>query len=305
MDFELTILGSSSAVPTSLRNTTAQVLHVLGRFFLIDCGEGTQLQMRKFKIPYNKINHVFISHVHGDHIFGLIGYISSMALQGRKTTLHIYTHKKLEEIIQIQLELLNTKLPYKIEFHYLDTSRNNIIYEDKRITVTSFSLKHRDVPTCGFLFKEKEKPLNIIKEKIDEYNIPISQRANIKNGLDFTTKDGIIIKNKELTTKPQKPRSYAYCSDTAYTEKFIEIIKEVNLLYHEATHANDNKERAKETYHSTAEQAAIIAQKANVSKLIIGHFSTRYPDTSIHESEARKIFPNTFAVKDGDVFIIE
>lgn len=304
MDIELTILGSSSAVPTSLRNTTAQVLNVLGRFFLIDCGEGTQLQMRKYKIPYNRINHIFISHLHGDHFFGLIGYISSMGLQGRKTPLHIYSHKKLESILKFQLEALNVNLPYQIIYHYLDTSKREIIYEDKNITVTSFSLKHRDVPTSGFLFKEKQKPLKLIKEKVEELNIPIAQRVKIKDGADYITEEGELIENKDLTTQPPAPKSYAFCSDTAYTEKFLGVIKDVDLLYHEATHANDNKKRAKQTYHSTAEQAATIALKANAKKLIIGHFSTRYTDTTQHESEARNIFPNTTAVKDGDVYRI-
>jgi len=304
MDIELTILGSSSAVPTSLRNTTAQVLNVLGRFFLIDCGEGTQLQMRKYKIPYNRINHIFISHLHGDHFFGLIGYISSMGLQGRKTPLHIYSHKKLEIILRFQLDTLNTNLPFDLIFHYLDTSKKEIIYEDKNITVTSFSLKHRDVPTCGFLFKEKEKPLKLIKEKLEELNIPIAQLVKIKAGADYITDNGEMIANNKLTTRPPNPRSYAFCSDTAYTEKFLDVINKVDLLYHEATHANDNKARAKQTYHSTAEQAATIAHKANAKKLIIGHFSTRYTDTSQHEKEAREIFPNTFAVKDGDIFKI-
>jgi len=302
MDFELSILGSSSAVPTSFRNTTAQVLNAFGRFFLIDCGEGTQLQMRKYRIPYARINHIFISHLHGDHFFGLIGFISSLALQGRTTTLHIYAHKKLEDILNFQFEALNTKLPFDIVYHYLDSSKIEVIYEDKHICVTSFSLKHRDIPTSGFLFKEKEKPLNIIKELVDEYEIPIAQRVLIKQGADFTTKEGEIIPNRELTTKPKPPRSYAFCSDTAYTEKFLDVIKNVDLLYHEATHCNDNKDRAKQTYHSTAEQAATIAKKANVKKLIMGHFSTRYKNTNTHEKEAQAIFAESYAVKDGDTF---
>lgn len=304
MEFELTILGSSSAVPTSFRNTTAQVLNAFGRFFLIDCGEGTQLQMRKYKIPYGRINNIFISHLHGDHFFGLIGFISSMSLNGRKTPLHIYSHKKLEAIINFQLDILNTKLPFEIIYHYLDTSKREVIYEDKHITVTAFSLKHRDTPTSGFLFKEKEKPLNLIKEKIEEYNISIAERVKIKAGADFITSDGELIINNKLTTKPKAARSFAFCSDTAYTEKFLDIIDGVDLLYHEATHANNLKDWAKKTYHSTAEQAATIAKKANVKKLIMGHFSTRYKDTTQHVEEAREVFPESYAVKDGDKYFL-
>ena len=300
MEFELTILGSSSAIPTSLRNTTAQVLNVLGRYFLIDCGEGTQLQLRKYKIPFNRINHIFISHIHGDHFFGLIGFISSLALQDRKTPLHVYAHKKLEDILRFQLNTINTYLPYKLIFHHLDSSKKEIIYEDKVLTVTSFSLKHRDTPTSGFLFKEKEKPLKLIKEKLEVYNIPIKDRQKIKEGMDFITENGETIKNSELTTLPSPPKSYAFCSDTAYTEKNLDILTGVNLLYHDATYANDNKERAKKTYHSTAEQAAVFAKKANAGKLLLGHFSTRYKTTRIHTKEARAIFPNTYSVKDGE-----
>jgi ribonuclease Z len=302
MEFELTILGSSSAVPTSSRNTTAQVLNAFGRFFLIDCGEGTQLQMRKYKIPYARINNIFISHLHGDHFFGLIGFICSMSLQARKTPLHIYSHKKLEAIISFQLDILNTKLPFEIIYHFLDSSKHEIIYEDKHITVTSFSLKHRDTPTSGFLFKEKEKPLNIIKTKIEEYDISIASRVKIKAGEDYITSDGDLIKNDTLTTKPKAARSYAFCSDTAYTEKFLDVIDGVDLLYHEATHANNLKDWAKKTYHSTAEQAATIAKKANAKKLIMGHFSTRYNDTDQHVKESRAVFTESYAVEDGDKY---
>jgi ribonuclease Z len=304
MELELTILGSSSAIPTSFRNTTAQVLNAFGRFFLIDCGEGTQIQLRRFKIPYKRINHIFISHLHGDHFFGLIGFISSLSLQGRKTELNIYSQKKLEQIIITQLEILNIKLSFELTFHYLDSSKHTIIYEDKNISVTSFSLKHRDIPTSGFFFKEKEKPLSLIKEMIEEYNISIVDRLKIKDGADYITSEGELIKNKFLTIKAKQAKSYAFCSDTAYTEKFIDLIKGVDLLYHEATHANDNKTRAKQTYHSTAEQAATIALKSEAKKLIMGHFSTKYKNTKQHIKEARAVFPESYAVEDGDKYQI-
>lgn len=262
------------------------------------------MQMRRFKIPYERINHVFISHLHGDHFFGLIGFISSISLQGRKTTLHIYSHKKLEDIISYQLESLNIRLSFEIIYHYLDSSKQEVIYEDKNITVTAFSLKHRDVPTSGFLFKEKGKPLNIIKEMIEKYDISIADRVKIKQGADYISKNGELIKNELLTRKANTPKSYAFCSDTAYTEKFIDLITGVDLLYHEATHANDKKARAKQTYHSTAEQAASIALKAKVKKLIMGHFSTSYPNTDTHLKEARAVFAESYAVEDGDKYLI-
>lgn len=302
MPFELTILGSNSALPISNRYPTAQVLNVLGRFFLIDCGEGTQMQLRRNKISFSKIDHILISHTHGDHIFGLIGLISTMVLLGRKKDLHIYSHSELQRYIQYQLDFLyQQEVPFRLVFHPLSFKSPQTIFQDKKVTITSFPLKHR-IATCGFLFQEMAKLPNLRKEKIDEYKIPIRDRQKIKEGADFISSDGKIATNDELVIPAEKPRSYAFCSDTAYLEEIVETIKNVDLLYHEATFAEDNKALAAETFHSTGKQAATIALKANVKRLIIGHFSARYKNPTLILDEAREVFPKTFAVEDGDVY---
>jgi ribonuclease Z len=303
--FELTILGSSSALPTSKRFPTAQVLNVLERFFLIDCGEGTQIQLRKYKVPYGRLNHIFISHLHGDHIFGLIGLISSFSLQGRTNDLHIYAHRKLEELIRFQLECLDTKLSYELVFHPIFGKEIQTLYEDKVVEVQCFPLKHGPMPCAGFLFKEKDRPRNLIKEMVDFYRIPIRAMASIKAGEDFVRDSGEVVPNGLLTKNPPRARSYAFCTDTAYLEKIVPVVQGVDLLYHEATFLKIDEKRAKKTYHSTAEQAARIAHLANVGKLIIGHFSARFKEVHEHLAEARAIFPNTEAGNDGAVFSIE
>ena len=305
MKFELTILGSSSALPTSKRFPTAQVLNVLERFFLIDCGEGAQIQLRRLKIPYHRINHIFISHLHGDHIFGLMGFISTLSLQGRTCDLHIYAHRKLEQLINFQLELLETHLSYSLVFHPIFGKDPQILYEDKVITVTSFALRHGAVPCAGFLFREKQRPRNLKKEMVQFYNIPIREMASIKDGSDFVTPDGDVVANGVLTKDPPKARSYAFCTDTAYTEKIIPIIQGVDLLYHEATFVNSENQRAKKTYHSTAHQAALMAQKAQVGQLLIGHFSARHKCADEHIKEACEVFDNVKAAEDGAVFSID
>jgi ribonuclease Z len=305
MPFQLTVLGTSSALPTSNRYPTAQVLNVLGRFFLIDCGEGTQTQMRKYKIGFSKINHIFISHLHGDHIFGLIGLISTFALIGRKNELHLYSHSELQKFLSPQIEFLYAEeLPFKIIFHPLNFKREQKIFEDSKVMVYSFPLDHR-IPTCGFRFEEKPPLPNLIASKIDQYQIPIRERQRIKEGGDFTCSDGQIILNSELTKTKHQSRSFAFCSDTRFNESYIESVRKVDLLYHEATFAKDNKELAKSTYHSTGEDAARIAQKAEVGKLIIGHFSARYKDHQTILKEAQAIFPNTEAISEGDVIQVE
>ena len=304
MPFELTILGSSSALPTSERYPTAQVLNILGRFFLIDCGEGTQIQLRRQKIGFSKIKHIFISHLHGDHYFGLIGLISTLNLLGLKTDIHIYSPSELLNLLQPQLDSIKGEGKVNLIFHPLNFKKPQKIYSDKRVEVFSFPVKH-SIPTSGFLFKEIQKQANIKKEAIQKFNIPIAKIKDIKAGFDFTTENGEVIPNKKLTTPPPKPRSYAFCTDTAYHEPIIDIIKDVDLLYHEATFPEEMKDFARKTLHSTATDAAKIAKLANVKKLIIGHFSARYNDASLFESEARSIFENTVAAKDGKTYKVK
>jgi len=304
MPFQLTILGSSSAMPTSERYPTAQVLNVLGRFFLIDCGEGTQHQLRKNRIGFSKINHIFISHLHGDHFFGLIGLISTMVLLGRKTELHIYAHSELQRYTKFQLEFLEMNdLGFPLVFHPLNFKKPQIIFEDKKIKISSFPLKHR-IACCGFRFEEQPREANIIKEKIREYNIPIREIKNIKVGADFTTEAGEIIPNELLVIPAAPPRSYAYCSDTAFSEKIIPEVAKVDLLYHEATFANAEASVARETFHSTGAQAAQIAMAADVKKLLIGHFSARYKSFKQILDEAQKVFAQTEAAEDNTTHTI-
>jgi len=305
MPFQLTILGTSSALPTSNRYPTAQVLNVSGRFFLIDCGEGTQTQMRKYKIGFSRINHIFISHLHGDHIFGLIGLISTFALIGRENDLHIYSHSELQKFLSPQVEFLYAEeLPFKIIFHPLNFKKEQKIYVDSKVNVYSFPLDHR-ISTCGFRFEEKPALPNLLPEKIKEYQIPIRERQRIKEGGDFITSDGRIIPHSELTKNKHRARTFAFCSDTRYNESYIESVRNVDLLYHEATFASDNKDLAQTTYHSTGEDAAQIAQKSEVGKLIIGHFSARYKDHTVILKEAMSIFANTEAITEGQVLLVD
>ncbi len=302
MPFQLTILGSSSATPTSERYPTAQVLNVLERFFLIDCGEGTQHQIRKNRINFLKINHILISHLHGDHFFGLIGLISSLSLLGRKNDLHIYAHSELQRYTRFQLEFLEmSDTGFRICFHPLNFKKPQLIFEDKKLTIRSFPLKHR-IPCCGFRFDEKPRESNIIKEQILKYGIPIRDIKRIKAGEDFITGSGKVIPNSELVIPAPAPRSFAYCSDTAYSEEIIDHIKGSDLLYHEATFAESEQQVAKETFHSTAKQAAQIAEMASVKKLLIGHFSARYKRLDQLLSEAREIFPETYAVIENETY---
>ncbi len=303
MPFEVTILGSSSALPTSERYPTAQVLNVLGRFFLIDCGEGTQIQLRRNKIAFGKIKHIFISHLHGDHYYGLIGLISTMNLLGLKTELHIYAPSEIKNLIQPQLDFIRGEMKLKLVFHPLNFKKPQKIFSDRRMEVFSFPLKH-SVPTCGFLFKEIEKQLNIKKNLVKKYLIPISKIKEIKAGADYITNDGLTIPNRELTIPPPKPHSYAFCTDTAFNPAITDFIKNVDLLYHETTFPEEMREFAEKTLHSTTIDAARIAKMANVGKLIIGHFSARYNDASIFEKEAKTIFKNTEIAKEGVTFKI-
>ncbi|MCD4792441.1 MAG: ribonuclease Z [Bacteroidales bacterium] len=301
MSFEITVLGSSSALPTSKKFPSAHVVNIHERFFLIDCGEGTQIQLRKFKISFSKINHIFITHLHGDHFFGIWGVISTFNLLGRKNDLHIYSPGNLEKKVYSVINKI--EIGFNIFFHRISHENKKIIYETKSIEVSAFPLDHR-IETYGYFLKEKPKERNIKKEAIVKYNLGIKDILNIKQGKNFTTKEGELIKNSKLSYPPYKARSYAYCSDTKYFEETIPYIKNTDVLYHEATFAKDLQETADITKHSTSEDAGTIALKANVKKLLIGHFSTRYKDTDIILEEAKKIFPNTLAVNDGDVFSI-
>ena len=298
MALTLTILGSSSALPTSDRFTSAHILNVYEHLFLIDCGEGTQIRMRQNKIRFSKINHIFISHLHGDHFFGIFGLLSSFNILGRKNPIHIYSHHGLESLIMQSLSFSGQELSYPLIFHELQSESKELIYSDKNLEVFSFPLSHR-IPTCGFLFKEKQKLKKIKKTAIAKYNIQSQKILDIKKGEDFILGDGTIIKNSELTTNPQDPSSYAYCSDTKYLPEIVPYIKDVTLLYHEATFLNDLKERADITFHSTAEQAAKIAKEANVGKLIVGHFSVRYKTLEGFLEESQSIFENTYLALDG------
>ncbi|MCT4613493.1 MAG: ribonuclease Z [Marinifilaceae bacterium] len=299
MRFQLTILGCNSALPTVNRFPTAQVLNLLERFFLIDCGEGTQIQMKRYRIPMNKIKHVFISHLHGDHFFGLIGLLSTFSLQNRKADLNVYSDPRLKDIIMSQLKNLNTYLTYHVNFVELKENTQDIIYDDELVEVLSFPLNHGKTRCWGFRFNEKQKPKSLIKENIDYYKIPIKERQNIKNGADFVLEDGTIISNNVLTRPAPKPRSYSFCTDTAYTEAIVPIVKNSDLLYHEATFTENEREIAKETFHSTARDASIIAKKANVKTLLIGHYSSRFKDLDLHLNEAKEGFQNTKLAYDG------
>ncbi|MDG2226233.1 MAG: ribonuclease Z [Flavobacteriales bacterium] len=298
MKFEITILGCGSATPTLARNPTSQVVNIMDRYMLIDCAEGTQIQLRKYKVAFQKIDHIFISHLHGDHYLGLVGLISSFHLFGRNKTLHIYGPTDLERIIFDQLKVSSTFLGYPIEFHPLVNDCSELIFEDNIVEVFTIPLKHR-IYCNGFLFKEKKKERRLSKALIAKYKIPVEMMTRLKKGEDWGS-----LKNEELTLSPHKERSYAFCSDTCFTETIVPIIKGVNLLYHESTFLNDMKDRAKSTFHSTAKQAAKIALLAGVDSLLLGHYSARYKSTNEFEVEAKQIYSFVQAVKDGDVIQI-
>jgi ribonuclease Z len=297
MAFSLTVLGSGAAIPTSTRNPSGMLLNLKNNYFLIDCGEGTQIQLRRLKCKFQRISRIFISHLHGDHFFGLIGLISSFHLLGRKDTLHIHADEKIKEIIEIQLKASLTELVYPIEYHSLP-SKSEIIYEDDQLHVKTFPLEHR-IPTNGFLFTEKPAPRKIRKDFLNKEEVSIQEIKRIKAGEEFVSKSGKLYKNRAITISPPKARSFAYCSDTRYTESIAEQIMNVTLLYHEASFMNDFEKTAAEKYHSTAQQAARIAAKANAGKLLIGHFSARYKDVEKLLEEAGAIFENAIAAEDG------
>jgi ribonuclease Z len=304
VQFVLTILGSSSALPTSKRFPTAHLLNVNERVFLVDCGEGTQIQLRKYKIRFGKLNHIFISHLHGDHIFGLFGLLSSFHLLGRENDLHIYAPGKLKDIIEFYEKNFAIEQKFRTIVHPLGYKRKSLVYKDDWIEVFSFPLKHR-IPTCGYLFREIPQDLNLKKEAIDTYKPGLENILKIKKGENLENPDGSVIQNSELTLPAWKTRSYAYCSDTSYDPSITEIIKDTDLLYHEATFSEDDKTLAEQTSHSTSAQAAMIAKLSDSKKLLLGHFSSRYKDPELLGKEARKIFAASVIVNDGDKFTVE
>lgn len=295
--FELHILGCGSALPTTRHFPTSQIVNVRDKLFMIDCGEGAQLQFRKSRLKFSRLNTIFISHLHGDHCFGLLGLISTLNLLGRTAELHIYSPKGLEELMIPMLSFFNHQMTYKVLFHEFETKAESLIYEDRSITVTTIPLRHR-MPCCGFLFAEKQRPNHILRDMVDFYQVPVYELNRIKNGADYVTPEGEVILNSRLTRPSNPPRSYAYCSDTLYLPSIVEQIKGVDLLFHEATFAEEDAPRAKETFHTTASQAAQIARDAEVKNLLIGHFSARYDDETLLLEEAQAIFPATQLAKE-------
>ncbi|MFA9193520.1 ribonuclease Z [Flavobacterium sp. FBOR7N2.3] len=298
---KLTILGCYAATPRTFTNPTSQLIEIKNRLFLIDCGEGTQVQLRKNKIKFSKINHIFISHLHGDHFYGLIGLISTFSLLNRNNDLVIYGPKGIKEIILLQLRLSNSWPNFGLHFHELTSNQSELIFEDDKVMVKTIPLKHR-VYTNGFLFEEKiaERKLNV--DAVNEYQIEKCYFQNIKNGKDILLDDGTLISNEKLTFDPEKPKSYAFCSDTIYNEAIIPIIENADVLYHESTFLESEASLATKTMHSTAIEAATIAKKAQVGKLVLGHYSTRYDAISLFKEEAETIFPNVLLADDGKSF---
>ena len=296
--FKVHILGCGSALPTLRHFPSMQVVEVRGKQFMVDCGEGAQIQLRRSHVGFAQLSAVFISHLHGDHCFGLIGMISSFGLMGRTMPLHIYAPHALEPMLQSQIDMFIHDLSYEVLFHAVDTTLQKVIFEDRSLTVETIPLEHR-VPCCGYLFREKPTLPHIRPEMIDFYGIPVSQINNIKAGASWTMDDGTVIPSERLTRPADPPHSYAYCSDTRYMPKLHERIKDVDLLYHEATYGVDKADSAAKYYHSTAAEAAQVARDAHVKQLVIGHYSARYDDEKVLLDEAKQVFPNTILSREG------
>ena len=304
MKFEVTILGSSSATPIFNRNPSAQVLNINDRLYLIDCGEGTQQQMLRFDVKASRIDHIFISHLHGDHYLGLVGLLSSMHLNGRKKTLKLIGPEQLKEIIDLQLKYSDTTLQYEIDFIPTNAKIPQLILENTDITVETIPLDHR-IACTGFLFKQKKRLKRIIKEKIIDLNIPVAYFSAIKKGADYITPEGKVYKNADITTNPHEPKVYAYCSDTIYNPDYFAQISNADLLYHESTFLNNMLDRAQSTYHTTALQAGQVAVQTGAKRLLIGHFSARYKTLNELLDEASSVFPETELAIEGKTFVIE
>lgn len=296
--FRVHILGCGSALPTLKHNPSSQIVEIRGKCFLIDCGEGTQTQLRRSKIKFTRISAVFISHVHGDHCFGLIGMVSTFGMLGRTAPLHIYAPAGFSNIMKMQIDFFCKDLEYEVVFHDVDTNAKNIIYEDRSLTVETVPLSHR-VPCCGFIFREKQTLPHILRDMTDYYKVPVSQFNNIKNGADWVDEEGNVIPYTRLTTPSEPARSYAYCSDTKYLPMLHECLKDVCVLYHESTYSKEDEDMAKMYFHSTAAQAAQVASDANVGKLVLGHYSARYEDENRLLEETKNIFPNTVLSDEG------
>ena len=299
MSLELTILGCHSATPRVNAHPTSQYLEINNRHFLIDCGEGTQRQMRKYKVSFSKINHIFISHLHGDHFFGLIGLISTFGILNREKELHIYGPKGIKEVTNLQLKVSKSYVKFDLIFHELTSKNSELIFEDENVSVTTIPLSHR-VYTNGFLFREKEAKRKLHIENIQQYpEIETCDYHNIKAGKDVVLESGEIIKNEELTLPPAETKSFAFCSDTSYKPDIVPIIKDVDLLYHEATFLSDREDLTKKTKHSTAKQAAQIAKQADANQLVIGHYSSRYKNIELFKEEAETVFPQVILAEAG------
>lgn len=296
--FEVHILGCGSALPTTRHLATSQVINIREKLFMIDCGEGAQVQLRKSRLKFSRLNHIFISHLHGDHCFGLMGLISTFGMLERTANLHIHCHADLQRILEPQIEFFCKGMPYNVVFELFNPGEQTVIYDDRSVSVETIPLRHR-VPCCGFLFREKPTPNHIRRDMIDFYQIPTYLINRIKNGEDYVLEDGTVIPNARLTTPSDPPRSYAYCSDTCYLPRICEQIKGCDLLFHEATFADADAKRAKETFHTTAPQAAEIAKAAQAKKLVIGHYSARYEDESILLKEASEVFPQTILAQEN------
>lgn len=299
--FAVTILGNNSALPAYERHPSAQIVTIYDQLLLIDCGEGTQMQLSRYKIRRGKLNHIFISHLHGDHYFGLIGLISSMALLNREQPLHLFAPAGLEEIIQLQLKVASTTLPFPLIFHPLE--KEGLILEESKFTVETFQTQHR-IPCWGFLIREKKDPRKVDKEKAVQYHIPSMFYQSLKAGYDYTAKDGSVIYNDQVTIPNSPARSYAYCADTLYDERLAKIAKDVTMIYHEATYLNGMEERAAARFHSTTSQAATIALKANAGGLLLGHFSSKFEELHDYLKEALEVFPRTQLAIEGVTFKI-
>lgn len=305
MTFKLTILGSSSALPSVNKYPSAHVLNIHGQFFLIDAGEGVQTQLRRYNISLLSINHIFISHLHGDHVYGLFGLISTMGLLGREQCLNIYAPAPIQDIIDNHIKYFDNHLPYTINVHTLKCSMNEPILSNKYLDVYVIPLRHR-ITSCGFMFKEKPPALNIKKEFIDKYSLSLKDIKMVKEGYDIVLDSGEVLRNEDMSYMPYKPRSFAYCSDTSYSAKVIECVKGVDMLYHESTFLNKDIKIAKTTAHTTALQAAKIAKEASVGKLVLGHFSQRYNgEYSLFLDEAKQLFDNSFIASEGVSFEIQ